>query len=209
MRIGKAALALSLALTACGGGSDEATDAPLPSPQSTAPASTLTPVTTTPATISAPSTTTEAPSTTVQAEPTVEEIEAEIIAAYLQGWHDFYAVLEDPGLDAQFARATHSQPAFEILVSDQAAVREDGRRIEWPANSKRQHTAEVLELTATTAIVRDCFVNDAYGIYPDGRIVNDDLATSIWSAQMVLEDGRWKTGSTKQLAREIGIWDCE
>ena len=205
------ALALTLALmpavAACGGSDAEPTaptDAAAVTATVTAPTATSPPATSPPTT--APSST---PPTTVAAEPTAEEVEAEIIAAYIQGWDDYYAVLEDTSLDPQFARQTHMPEAYEILVADQAELKAEDVVVRWPSDSKRNHGPEILQLEDQFAIIRDCFVNDAYGIDSAGEVADDELATSIWSAEMRIEDGGWKIYSTTKLARELGVWDCE
>ena len=203
-----AGAALMLFLGACGGSDNAAsTNAPaeVTATATIAPTTAPPPTTTLPPTTVAPTTT---PPTTQPAEPTDQEIEAEIIAAYLQGWDDYYAVLEDTSLDPSFARATHTVEADEILVSDQQELRDDNRQVQWPENSLRKQTVEVLRLEGSSATIRDCFVNDSFGIRPNGEIVNSDLETLLWAAEMRLEDEVWKTLSTELIRAELGVNEC-
>ena len=208
-------LLLALIVAACGGSSASDAAPPAPTTTTATPDAPDAPAATSPATTAAPSTTstsaapatTQSPTTT--AAPTDEEIEAAIIDAYLQGWDDYYAVLEDTSLDPEFARETHGEIAFGVLVADQQELKADDRVVRWPSPSLRSHTVEVLRYDGDFATLRDCIVNDAYGLRPNGEIVNDELATSIWATEMHFEDGSWKTLSTEVIRRELGEWDCE
>ena len=207
-------LLLALIVAACGGSSASDAAPPAPTTTTATPDAPAAPAATSPATTAAPSTTstsaapatTQSPTTT--AAPSDEEIEAAIIDAYLQGWDDYYAVLEDTSLDPEFARETHGEEAFQLLVDYQLESADEGVLVKWPDDTKRSHRVEVLDVEQSFAVIRDCFVNDAYGIKEDGSIVDDELATTRWAVEMRFEDGAWKTTTLSVLQRELGVWDC-
>jgi hypothetical protein len=71
------------------------------------------------------------------------------------------------------------------------------------------HRATVMELTAETAVVRNCVVDDTQQVaLADGEVLNDATATKLFETTLELVDGLWKVAENSLLERWEGVGGC-
>lgn len=71
------------------------------------------------------------------------------------------------------------------------------------------HTAEVLQLSDVRALVHDCVVDHAQQVnLPDGRILNDTVATKLFETKLVVVEGAWKVAENTLSHRWEGVGGC-
>ncbi len=190
--------AILLLAPACSSGDD---DDDTTSPTTTAPTTTTLPATTT------TTTTTPAPTTTT----TVADEEAAVIAAYLGSWDTYFAVTNpaqpDSPLIDQFSTGAAAERvrsvARERLAANEITV--------VPNPSVMEHDVRVAELEGDTAVIEDCFVNDAFRQdLATGEQSNVGVGTLLIRATVTRStDDRWLVSDLTVLAQIQGAATCD
>ncbi len=184
------AVVVLLALTGCGGSSDSATPGEVPPPATSAPGP-------------------EGPSPVLEAAAKREQIEQQVLAAYLASWEAWDAASDPADPDHPALAETHSGPALTAAAEQLEAWKATGRVVKYPDNSITEYRPEVASLDGDEALVRDCNIDDTQiVIAATGEIVNDQVVSTLAEASMVMEDGRWKLRSLKVVESWEGVAGC-
>ena len=202
----RAALAatLALALLGAGCGSDE----PETSPTSTAEPTTTTrrPTTTTTA---APVTDDES-TTTSSSVQAADPAQQEIVDAYVGYWDARFAAnsgVPNPADPALARYATGRQ--LEAVIAETQKNLDEGLALRpnpEPANYRR---VEVTSVDGDSAVVQECFVDDALVVTVDtGDVVNDTVATHNVRAELQRVDGQWRVAQASLIQRWEGVAGC-
>jgi hypothetical protein len=152
-------------------------------------------------------TTTSTSETTVASTTTTQDPEAEVEAAYLAYWEMAKRLSENPDPhDPELAeRATGTN--LDQVVDNLTTLKAQGRAIRF--GRLYRHEVQSVELTGTTALVRDCSVDDAATINAStGRDVSASVTTALLEARLALEDGSWRVGSIQRLDAWNGVTEC-
>jgi hypothetical protein len=185
LKIAMAAVALALLVAGCGGSGEPAAVGEAPSASTTA--------------STAPTSTTSSRAETEQA----------VLDAYHAGW-DAYTAASDPA-DPEFPglAETSTGPALQQAQEQLTAYQITGRVGRYPQGSIAEHRAEVVSVRGDEATVRDCNIDDGQlVIAATDEVVNDLVATVLFEASMVVEDGRWKVRSLKVVEKWDGVAGC-
>lgn len=166
----------------------------------------------------APATSPDAPSDppsspgTPSAPPSVteESQEAAVLAAYQAYWGTYFRANQNP------PQATYKDleqvavgAALETVRSSTFSYRETGRVFRRPDPSVVEHRAEIIELAADTATVRDCYLDDAWiETVATGERANEGAGTQLSTAQMVREGGAWKVSTLTVEESWEGVAGC-
>ena len=152
-------------------------------------------------------TTTSTSDTTIASTTTTQDPEAEVEAAYLAYWEMAKRLSENPDPhDPELAeRATGTN--LDQVVDNLTTLKAQGRAIRF--GRLYRHEVQSVELTGTTALVRDCSVDDAATINAStGRDVSASVTTALLEARLALEDGSWRVGSIQRLDAWNGVTEC-
>ena len=192
MAIVLAALALS-----CGSDTSAA-----PSPSTT----NEPPVVTTTAT--APTTTDPPPTTATTTEPLTDE---EAILAAVDGyWQSFLDANNPPDPNHPDLGKYSTGPALEVTTENILKRQELGQAVVLPANPQWNHDVGSVQIAGDTATAIDSAIDDGQLVQrSDGTVLNDAVATFLWSFDLVLIDGSWKVTSTNLEEQWDGATTCD
>lgn len=161
-----------------------------------------------PTTTAPETTTTTLPETTTTAAPTPEE---EVLAAYAGYW----AAVDDvfgppvvtPDLPALPMHATGE--VLEGVITNAERTRDRNEVYRVPEDGLYSHQATVLSIEESTAIVRDCNVDDTVVIDTvSGDVLDDAVVTKLYIAMLVEEEGQWKVASLTKESEADGVAGC-
>ncbi|MBW3643161.1 MAG: hypothetical protein KY447_09630 [Actinobacteria bacterium] len=189
-RLSTTAVAVALALAACGGDDDQS-------------AADLTTSTTAEET-----TTTAPPETTTTAAPTPEE---QVLAAYQAYWAAVDEAFGPPQVRPDFP-ALRQYATGEVLAgivrrAEEVKGRDSVARLR--ENGQYVHRAEVLSVDGDTATVRDCNITDVVvENATTGEVIDDGVSTRLYISMLVLEDGHWKVAVLERETAWEGVAGC-
>ncbi len=181
-------LAFALLLAGCGGSAAP----PDARPAATAePATTAAAATTVVPTTAAPTTT--APPATTVAEQSPEDLEAEIIEAYLAGWEVFFQMAADPAADPAFISEARTGRSLERALEVRSELLEDGFVGAFPDNSVYRHQPQLVGITDDgSAVVTDCMIDDSFKLnIATGDVDNAGVDSLLWATTLVETPDGW------------------
>lgn len=192
LRLTTTAIAVTLAVGACGSAGDD-------SGQTGADRSTSTTVETT---------TTAPPETTTTAAPTPEE---RALAAYQGYWaavnEAFAPPQVRPDLPALRQYATGEVLAGIVRRAEEVKGRDSVTRLR--ENGQYVHRAEVLSVNGDTATIRDCNIDDVIEENATtGQVIDDGVSTRLYISMLVLEDADWKVAVLEREMAWEGVAGC-
>jgi hypothetical protein len=132
-----------------------------------------------------------------------------VIDAYLAFWdaYDLASGIPDP-LHPKL-RMYSTGEYYELVAEQIQAYKLSGRATRLRPGSIARNRPRVVSLDSAKATVRDCEVDDGLIIRVDtGKVVNDEVVTSLLSATLVLEDGRWKVSEAIVEQEWEGVAGC-
>ncbi len=151
----------------------------------------------------------DGPSPVVEAAAEREQVEQEVLAAYLASWEAWDAATDPANPELPGLAETSTGPALKAAVDQIAAWRASGRVAHDPEDSISEHRAEVVSVDGQEATVRDCSIDDGLVVIAaTGEVVNDAIETIDFEASMVIEAGRWKLSSLKVVESWEGVGGC-
>lgn len=161
----------------------------------------------TPATSSETSTTTT--SVTASTTTTVRDVESDVLEAYQGYWRAILEANDPPDQSAPVLRRYATGEAFQAVFDATQANRVQNRAIRLPEPSVTEHRAEVLEVDATSATVRDCAIDDSMVVdLATGQVIDAAVVTRLGTAELVVEDGDWKVARTTVEETHQGVAGC-
>ncbi len=185
-------------LTACSSG-NEASE---PVPTTLAPAPTNLAMATTTA---APATVT----TTALATTTTIDEKAAVLAAYVEYRAAVKQLLRQPDLSSPALTDLMTNVQRELIRQRLQQSIVEQYRSESPASSVARETPTVESLSAGTAVVVSCSVDDSFRRnLSDGSVANVGTVTSLLRSNLVREGGRWKVASVLTDRSWDGVAGC-
>ncbi len=155
-----------------------------------------------------PAPTTTGPTTTTTTPPTPEE---EVEAAYLDIVESYFRRLENPNPDDPTIAENHTGASLEVTRTRNEEALRSGQIDRFPSGSPP--VPEILEVQlqgATLAVIEICLVDDVQVIErASGTVVNDEVATSLIEATLVLEESQWKVSEQNRLQRWPDAEGCD
>lgn len=156
-----------------------------------------------------PSGSTRAPTSSTTAAPstTTPTLESEVEAAYLAYWEMGERLLEAPDPDDPEIERRAIDPARGQMADSLTTLRARDRAV----RHGPRHAHDVLSVTVqgTTAIVRDCAIDDASIVdLRSGRTVDERLVTALYEATLVKQDSSWRVSEIDQPDGWEGIGGC-
>lgn len=118
--------------------------------------------------------------------------DAEVVDAYLAGWEAFYAAANPPDPDHPDLPKYLTGPYLRTVRANLTDLRDRGTAIRRGEQST-PFDPRVVEVTATAALLEDCWVDaDVQFDVATQEIVDDDVVVVSARFRMVEEDGLWK-----------------
>ncbi|HEV2068160.1 MAG TPA: hypothetical protein VGR26_00030 [Acidimicrobiales bacterium] len=192
LRLTTTAVAVTLAVGACGPAGDD--DGQTGADRSTS--------TTVEATTTAP------PETTTTAAPTPEE---QVLAAYQGYWAAVNEAFGPPEVRPELP-ALRQYATGEVLpgiIRRAEEAKADGVVIQIPEGAQYSHQAEVVSMEGDTATVRDCTVDDTVEVSAvNGEVIDDGVSTRLYVSTLVREEGQWKVATLEREMTWDGVGGC-
>jgi hypothetical protein len=179
-RLAATALVAVLALSAACGGSDR--DDADDDPTTTEPA--------------------EESSTTADPTTTAPSVEADVEAAYLAYWEMVERLTNSPDPDDPEISQRAIGTALTTFVDSVTTLKAQGQAV--VTGPQTSHDVTSIELSADSATLRDCNVDDAKRVEASsGDELIEAVATNLLEVTLVESDGTWLVSSIKR----VGAWD--
>lgn len=193
------AVALTVALTlstACG--DDAPDDGAQPATSTTAPATTT-----------STSSTTSSPTTTTSTAP-AESPEQEVIDRYVAFWAARFEAntgMPDPDHPGLAEYATGAQ--LDNVIAETQGHLDDGLALQQRDAPASFQKVTVVSIDGDTAIVQECYVDDALVVRRDtGAVVDDSITTQNIQGTLQRVDGKWRVAGTELLQESEGVSGC-
>ncbi len=132
-----------------------------------------------------------------------------VLAAYQEFWRVWLEANDPPDPnDPDLARvSTGGQLALSRREIERNRSSDVVFRLASP--SRADHKPVMLEMTASTATIRDCSLDD--GVVVDrttGKVLNADVVTYLWKVTLIRQGGRWKVEDNTRVGKWQGESDC-
>lgn len=155
---------------------------------------------------SAAKTTERAPVTSVERAPgtthpvttttTIEDVKAEVEAAYREAEASYYEMMEDPTMDVVLLSDTRADVSLDVVTRGIESLRRDGLYLDYGGHPPNAVILDVRIVDATTARLTSCVTDDGLvKRQADDVIVDDDLASYRYLVELARLDGGWKVSS--------------
>jgi hypothetical protein len=125
---------------------------------------------------------------------TIEDVEAEVEAAYLEAEAAYQAMAQDPDPSDPRIPRHFSGQALELIEARLDRFVREGIATRYSEEGPPRSTTVSVELVdgESRAIIRTCVVNDVVQFRTaDGSVINDSVSTSILDTDLEARDGRW------------------
>lgn len=150
-------------------------------------------------------TTTASTTTTTVAVTTTTTPEDAVKQAYLDYWKMIDRLIAAPDASDPELELRAVDPLLSAVRDDMSTRKSEGRTTRPPANSKYAHVIQKVIVSATTATIVDCYVDDRVQFSADGSVLNDAVSTDNATSTLVLAAGAWRVSSVD--IRELGAGD--
>jgi hypothetical protein len=151
-----------------------------------------------------PTTTEPAEGSSTTADPTTAapSVEAEVEAAYLAYWTMAERLTNSPDPDDPEISQRAIGTALTTFVDSVTTLKAQGQAV--VTGPQTSHDVTSIELSADSATLRDCNVDDAKRVEASsGDELIEAVATNLLEVTLVESDGTWLVSSIKR----VGAWD--
>lgn len=156
------------------------------------------------ATTAPPVTGTTQPVTTTT---TIEDVEAEVEAAYCDSFGAYYEAVEDPAADNRL-HSTYRGPALSNAVSYVESMRARGEYGRFTDSDVRAEVLDI-EVSGTIATVLSCEIDGGTMFDANGAVVNAEVVSRRTRSTLFLASDRWLVGEIDVLMRWPGAGGCD
>jgi hypothetical protein len=147
------------------------------------------------------------------APPSTEDSPTNAEIAVVESYRTALAAIEQTlsGAEADGATltATVTDPLLSEVVNLSGSWAGFGQVLRYPSTSIRRIDPVSVVVTGDEATIESCRVDDGQIVeQPSGRVLNDEVTTSLDRAVMRRVDGQWKLSTRVQLEKWNGVTGC-
>jgi hypothetical protein len=162
-------------------------------------------------TTAADASTTTPPPTTTTTPPTTEPLTEEdaILAAVDGFWQTVVESSQPPDPDHPGLEQYLTGRQYEVTLDRIRHKLLLGQATRYPEDSRYSHSPELQSMSADSAVVADCGVDDliVYDV-ASGRILNDAVSTTLWELRLLKAEGQWRVSESLIAEQWEGAVEC-